>query len=220
MPLRPSFLRYLSEPYHPNQQHNLDLRALFSWSDASLMDEIGGCGFFITKHIAAKSGWRCTEWRNGQRHMGTSFDITILELWAAHFALQLIRSAPPLLLHDIDTVYLLIDNKPVVKWTAGVYTAQETYARDLLIRLYRVMDDLHARLAINFVVQWCRRGQWYGNQRADEIAKQAVHATAPITSIPSTYHPHSHGVIKTVIKRQLARRRHAAYSQTTQTHLL
>ena len=98
--------------------------------------------------------------------------------------------------------------------------AQHTYVRELLIRMYGIMHELRELAALSFVVQWCRRGKWYANERADSLAKRAVRTPCPPAAIPRMYQPHAHGVIKTFVKHELAKRRHAVYSAETGKHLL
>ena len=83
-PRRPQSLQFLTEPYHPSQGHNRHWTALFGWSDGSLMDEVGGCGFYVAvhqpKYADPDSNWTSLCWRKGSRHLGRSFDICVVEL--------------------------------------------------------------------------------------------------------------------------------------------
>ena len=143
--------------------------------------------------------------------MGPSFDICVIELWALLLELLLINRAPPNLLREHDVLYLFVDNKPVVLWVAGKAQMQHTYVRDTLIRVYAQMERLRARTGITCTIQWCRRGQWMGNNRADEQAKAAVLRTDETP--PVGYLPTAHGAIKTEIKRQVRLRRNVEYER-------
>ena len=75
--------------------------------------------------------------------MGKSADICMLELWAALLALRMVNRAPAALLQPVDSIYLIIDNKPVVEWIGGDWTIRNPYARSTLRDIYTVMGELH-----------------------------------------------------------------------------
>ena len=79
---------------------------------------------------------------------------------------------------------------------------------------------LHSKLSAQIYVQWCRRGIWNGNERADAEAKKVV--ATPSRLIPRRYLGTGHGAIKSTVRHQLRQRRIDAYEQerTTGTHLL
>ena len=79
--------------------------------------------------------------------------------------------------------------------------------RDIFLEVRR----LHSKLAAQFYFQWCRRGVWSGNERADAEAKKAV--TTRDSSIPRRYLSTGHGAIKTAVRKQLRQRRVDAYEQ-------
>ena len=106
--------------------------------------------------------------------MGESYDICLLELWAAYTALRTIVSAPQNLLVPFRWIYLLIDNKPVAHWIAGKAKTAQTYYSKILSLIYRCVDRLFTDYQIRCTVQWCRRGFWFGNEQADKMAKLAA----------------------------------------------
>ena len=134
-------------------------------------------------------------WREGNHHMGHSFDICLIEMWAVLLELRLINRAPVSLLHDHDMLYLFVDNEPVVLWIAGKQKMQHLYVRDVLLQVYTEIHRLFERAAIRCTIQWTRRGIWAGNNRADEQVKTATKQTHHRPHIG--YLPTSHGATKT-----------------------
>ena len=220
MPCKPQTLHFLTRPYSTDQPHNRNTHALFCWSDGSLMRAVGGCGFYVETHVLTATAWRSNLWIDGSQHMGESYDICYLELWAADIALRKIASAPAQLLQPYSRVYLTIDNKPVVHWIAGIWKADQPYIHSLLTSIYRTVRALHDNAQISCTVQWCRRGLWFGNDMADRLAKQAVRNAVPVGLIPRTYKPLSHGIIKTLVKAQLPQRRRRVFVAEKNRHLI
>ena len=123
-------------------------------------------------------------------------------------------------LGEITVIYIIIDNKPVVEWIAGSWKLENPYARSTLCDIFKEMRILNSKLSAQMYVQWCRRGIWNGNERADAEAKKAV--ATPSRLIPTRYIGTGHGAIKTAVRQQLRQRRIDAYEQerTSGTHLL
>ena len=143
------------------------------------MANVGGCGYFIERHVVCGHSWRSTFWNQGRQHMGESYDICVLELWAVHRALRLIAAAPQELLGDVDIIYIISDNKPVVEWVAGLTAARHACVHRILILIDRDIRKLDTEHAAPCAIQWCRRGHWFGNQMADALAKLAVKHAVP-----------------------------------------
>ena len=97
---------------------------------------------------------------------------------------------------------------------------QHLYVRDVLQLVYAEMKYLFNKANICCTVQWTRRGQWAGNNRADAQAKAAVGRTQQTP--PNGYLATAHGAIKTEIKRQVRLQRNTAYEREAATgeHLL
>ena len=88
---------------------------------------------------------------------------------------------------------------------------QHLYIRKALIAVYAEMQRLFDRTGMECTIQWCRRGLWPGNERADAQAKAAVRRTTERP--PRSYLSSSHGSIKTSVKHQLRQRRRRVYEQ-------
>ena len=130
--------------------------------------------------------------------MGHSTDICLLELWAVLLSLRMIGRAPQSLLTDIERVVCIIDNRLVVQWLSGNWQMLNPYTRDVLLDVYKEMLRLHQTAHVRLFVQWCRRGIWPGNERADEQAKAAV--TMRTVHVPRTYLSAGHNAVKTHVK--------------------
>ena len=98
--------------------------------------------------------------------------------------------------------------------------AMNVYAREILVTVYKEMLSLHDKLKVALFVQWCRRGIWPGNERADEQAKLAVPSRSRL--VPRRYLSIGHGAVKTHIKHQQRERRARRYEEERQSglHLL
>ena len=198
----------------------MDPHSLHAWSDGSLMDGVGGAGWFIETHSIRKRGerlwWHSIPWNRGGRHLGASCDICLVELWAALLMIECILRALNAEHRRFHAVHLTIDNKPVVNWLAGNTSAQHDYVLELVERVYVVLHELHTITEAPVSVQWCKRGVWPGNNAADTEAKKAVRSKS--TAIPANYIAFTHGATRTDIKRQLGMKRRDEYERAAMTH--
>ena len=111
----------------------------------------GSLNVHIAAHPSHRTAWRSVQWRSGCRHMGDSTDICLLEICAVLLSLRMIKRASHSLLHDIERVTCIIDNRPVVQWLAGNWQVLNSYTRHVLIDVYKEMQALHETFLTLFV---------------------------------------------------------------------
>ena len=105
-------------------------------------------------------------------------------------------------------------------YSPGNWNALNAYTRCVLLDVYKEMRKLHVTFGMKLFVQWCRRGVWHGNERADAQAKLAV--SQPTPHIPRRYLSAGHGAVKTHIRHRQRELREQRYEEerAAGSHLL
>ncbi len=60
------------------------------------------------------------------------------------------------------------------EWLRQEYQIKSEYNYEQILKIYKTIDRLTQKYDTHIGIQWCNRGVWRGNKRADQLAKQAV----------------------------------------------
>ncbi len=174
LPPIPKNITIINEKYHKLQHHNWQPNTLYVWPDGSIKQGIGGFGVFIEIHTTTSTNsYASTKMLSWNLALGTQYDINYVEGKGIENAVTELANNYKQLLRKYQTIHIITDNKNMFNWIAHKQNVNESYIFKLIHQIYKYIINIQI-FNVQFKLQWCERGIWFGNNEADKLAKNAV----------------------------------------------
>ena len=223
-PPPPKNLKILQTPYNDNMNINSinNENILFVFTDGSLKNGFGGYGIYSLYNpiLYIDENWVRDQKiiADLKKYVGSSYDINYIELLAVYEALKHLLFYEYKILSNMKNIYMVTDNKQVLKWISGEYKVRESYFYDIIINIYKYVNEIYKKCKTTTSLQWCKGHMFKGNEEADILAKQAVEENEYKNKTTTKTTPISISTTKNIVKKLIYRE--AIKNQYTKQHII
>ncbi len=179
LPNPPKNMQFDNEPYSATQNINEDYDCIFVYTDASIKEKIAGIGIYIEEHTPSQKHnnpikykyTMITQWKTC---IGKQNDINFAEAEGVYNSLDWIYQQKEIKWVKYKGIRVIIDNDNVFNWLQRTYNTKEMYNYKKMKDIYTMSKQIYEVQKLKLTFQWCQRGIWRGNNKADKLAKEAV----------------------------------------------